>query len=200
MTTDPIDDKPALRADARRNREAILRTAMLHFASYGVDTSLDEIARDAEVGAGTLYRHFPSREALLAAALHERQIELLAQADKARAIADADASLAAWLEALQDYLRSFNGLPAPLLAAVKEKASPLAVSCEALVSITGEFLGRAQEHGNARTTVTANGLFLGVLGIAWVLNQSTECDTPPKALNDLLAHGYRHTPAKQHPN
>ncbi|MBU2147004.1 MAG: TetR/AcrR family transcriptional regulator; helix-turn-helix transcriptional regulator [Alphaproteobacteria bacterium] len=191
MTTDVVGEKRSgLRADARRNRDRVLQTAMRHFGLHGISASLDEIAREAGVGAGTLYRHFPSREALLAAALRDRQTELLAISRETRGIANADAALARWLQALQDYLRTFNGLPAPVLAAVKEQASPLALSCDTLVSITAEFLERAQREGNARATVTANDLFLGALGIAWVLNRADTCGTSLEALNTIFAHGY----------
>ena len=191
MTTDVVSgEQSRLRADARRNRDRILRTAIRHFSSHGINTSLDEIAREAEVGAGTLYRHFPSREALLAATLQDQQDELLALSRQAREIADPDAALSAWLGALQDYLRTFNGLPAPVLAAVKEQGSPLCLSCNSLVSLTGEFLDRAQRDGHARASVTANELFLSVLGIAWVLNRAEACGTTRQALEKVLAHGY----------
>lgn len=190
----PVDvlsnEAVGLRADARRNRDSILKAAMRHFSAYGVGASLEEIAKEASVGVGTLYRHFPSREALLAAALWDRQAELLARASEARLFADAGEALATWLAALQDYLRTFNGLPAPVLAAVKEQASPLAMSCDALVSITGEFLDHAKSQGHARVSVTANDLFLSVLGVAWVLNRAETCGTTPASLNGLLAHGY----------
>jgi AcrR family transcriptional regulator len=179
-----------LRADARRNRERILSVAMRHFTAHGIGASLEEIAREAEVGPGTLYRHFPSREALLAAALKEQQEGLLARARAAREIADPDAALKAWLGALQDYLRSFNGLPAPVLAAMKEQGSPLCLSCDSLVSLTGEFLARAQREGHGRASVSANELFLGALGIAWVLNRAEACGTTREALERILAHGY----------
>ncbi len=191
MTSDALAaDRSRLRADARRNRTRILHAAMRRFSSHGIGASLDEIAREAGVGAGTLYRHFPSREALLAAALQDRQAELLAISGEARGIADPDAALGAWLAALQDYLRTFNGLPAPVLAAVKQQASPLALSCEALVAITGEFLARAQDHGHARASVTASELFLTAIGIAWVLNQAEACGTTREALEKIFAHGY----------
>lgn len=186
----PSDDRSGLRADARRNRDRILRIAAKHFASHGIGASLEEIARAAEVGAGTLYRHFPSREALLAAALQERQAELLAASRQARKIGSADDALRDWLAALQNYLRTFNGLPAPVLAAVKERASPLALSCQTLITITGEFLARAQREGSARQSVTANDLFMSAIGIAWVLNRPDACGTTAEALGDLLAHGY----------
>lgn len=184
------EERSGLRADARRNRDRLLQTAMRHFELHGISASLEEIARDAGVGAGTLYRHFPSREALLAAALQERQAELLVISHEARNIADADAALAKWLQVLQDYLRTFNGLPEPVLAAVQQQASPLALSCETLVSITGEFLSRAQREGHARASVTANDLFLTAIGIAWVLNRAETCGSSPEGLRAIFAYGY----------
>lgn len=191
MTTQsPVEAPAGLRADARRNRDRVLQAAMRHFERHGISASLEEIARQAGVGAGTLYRHFPTREALLAAALGDQKSKLLAMACEAREIEDADAALARWLEALQEYLRSFDGLAAPVLAAVKKKASPLSLSCEMLVSTTGEFLERAQKHGHARATVTANDLFVCAIGTAWVLNRAEACGTSTEALNAIVAHGY----------
>lgn len=191
MTKEPLAvARPRLRADARRNHGRILQVAMQHFSSHGIGASLEDIAKAAGVGPGTLYRHFPSREALLAAALRDRQAELLTRSEEAKGLADPDMALRKWLEALQDYLRTFNGLPAPVLAAVKEQASPLAVSCETLVSITGEFLSRAQEHGRARASVTANDVFLSALGIAWLLDRVDAYGTTRQALDAIFAHGY----------
>ncbi len=95
MMTDVVsEERSGLRADARRNRNRVLQTAMRHFELHGISASLEEIAREAGVGAGTLYRHFPSRDALLAAALRDRQAELLVVAREARDVADTDAALA----------------------------------------------------------------------------------------------------------
>lgn len=179
-----------LRADARRNRERIVHVAVEHFGRHGIGTSLEEIARAACVGAGTLYRHFPSREALVAAALRERQAELAALAQRTRAIADADAALRTWVDALEDYLHTFGGLPAPVLEAVKVEASPLALSCDGLIAITAEFLERAQREGSARPGLTARDLFLGALAVAFVLGRAQSCGTSRRTLNDILAHGY----------
>ena len=185
------DELSGLRADARRNRDRVLKAATGHFASRGVNASLDEIARIAGVGAGTLYRHFPSREALLAATLQDRQTDLRAQAQAAREIENADDALSAWLAALQDYLRTFNGLPEPVLSALKDRASPLALPCDALVQITREFLSRAQQHGGARASVTADELFLSTLGVAWVLGRTGTDAAAAQGLNRILADGYR---------
>jgi AcrR family transcriptional regulator len=185
------DELSGLRADARRNRDRVLKAATGHFASRGVNASLDEIARLAGVGAGTLYRHFPSREALLAAALQDRQTDLRAQARAAREIENADDALSAWLAALQDYLRTFNGLPEPVLSALKDRSSPLALPCDVLVQITREFLDRAQQHGRARPSVTANELFLSTLGVAWVLGRTGTDGAAAQGLNRILSDGYR---------
>lgn len=194
MTTDAATGgQPNLRADARRNRERVLEVAKRHFDLHGVSASLEEIAREAGVGAGTLYRHFPSREALVAATLHDRQAELLGLSQQVRQMPDADAALSRWLEALQTYLRTFNGLPDPVLAALKKEASPLSLSCEMLAELTSVVLSRAQREGSARKTVSANDLFLGAIAIAWVLNRAEACGTSAEKLNAIFAHGYQET-------
>lgn|SRR5690554_5468733 len=187
----PGEKRDGLRADARRNRENILKTAVRHFRSRGVDASLDEIARDAGVGSGTLYRHFPSREALLAATLMERQAELMVRAETARAMADADAALTAWLHALQDYLRTYDGLPAPVLATIENESCPLSLSCDTLIALTEEFLTRAQHERVARASITARDLFLSTLGIAWVVNRVGPNSAQQRALETIIADGYR---------
>lgn len=134
------------------------------FASDGVGASLDEIARSAGVGPGTLYRHFPTREHLLCEVLHERQSVLLSQRDEASAMPCAESALRAWMTALKDYLNAFNGLPRPFIDAFEAQASPLTVTCRTLVAVTGEFLSRAQAEGAARQSVSAPALFLSALG------------------------------------
>ena len=86
MTKSSFADGIALRADARRNRDSILRTAAQRFAAHGVNTSLDEIAREAGVGPGTLYRHFPTREHLLCEVLQKRKEMLLSRRDEVSAM------------------------------------------------------------------------------------------------------------------
>lgn len=190
MTTNPSEERGALRADARRNRDSILRIAARHFASYGVNTSLDEIAREAGVGPGTLYRHFPTREHLLCEVLHERQEVLLSYRDQASAMPCAQNALRTWMTALKDYLCAFNGLPRPFIDAFEAKASPLAITCRALVAITGAFLARAQAEGAARQSVSAPALFLSALGSAFVHDKAGEYGTTPELIEEILALGY----------
>lgn len=190
MITNPSEEKVALRADARRNRDGILKVAARHFAAYGVNTSLDEIAREAKIGPGTLYRHFPTREHLLCEVLHERQEALLSRRDEAVAEPCAQSALRAWMRALKDYLGAFNGLPQPFIDAFEAQASPLAVTCRTLIAITGEFLARAQAEGAARQSVTAPALFLSVVGSAFVHDKAGEYGTTPEQIEEILAFGY----------
>ena len=92
--------KGKLRADAERNRQHLLEAAKLAFAEYGPDTSLEEIARQAGVGIGTLYRHFPNRDALLADVYRHALKQL---ADAAPALAAKEPPL----EALRSWMRLF---------------------------------------------------------------------------------------------
>jgi AcrR family transcriptional regulator len=190
MIKNPSEERGVLRADARRNRDSILRTAARHFSAYGVNTSLDEIARDAGVGPGTLYRHFPTREHLLCAVLHERREVLLSRRDDAAAMPCAQDALRAWMIALKDYLSAFNGLPKPFIDAFEAQASPLTVTCRALVAITGEFLSRAQAEGAARQWVSAPALFLSALGSAFVHDKAGDYGTTPELIEEILAFGY----------
>jgi AcrR family transcriptional regulator len=84
-----VTDQPALRADARRNRSAIVAAARAAFAEHGMDASLDDIAKRAKVGSGTLYRHFATRDDLVAAVFLERMAENVAAVEEARQNPDA---------------------------------------------------------------------------------------------------------------
>lgn len=186
----PAESPGTLRADARRNREQLLEVAAQHFAAYGVNTSLDDIAREAKVGPATLYRHFPTREYLLCGVLRGRQEVLLSRRDEASAMQCAEHALRSWMTALKGYLGAFNGLPQPFIEAFKADTSPLAVTCRTLIEITDEFLSRAQAEGLARGSVSAPALFLSALGSAFVHDKAGEYGTSPELIEEILALGY----------
>lgn len=190
MSKNSSEDAVALRADARRNREGILRTATQRFAAHGVNTSLDEIAREAGVGPGTLYRHFPTRDHLLCGVLQKRKEILLFRRDEVSAMPCAGSALRAWMTGLKDYFSVFNGLPQPFIDAIEAQASPLKDSCRELVSITGEFLSRAQAEGAARQSVSAPALFLSALGTAFVHGKADEYGTTPELIEEVMTFGY----------
>lgn len=184
------EKKLAIRADAQRNRALIVEAAEAAFALSGINASLDAIARSAGVGPGTLYRHFPTRDHLVFEVLRERQVDLLARREEASAMGCSAGALRYWMAALKSYLRAFNGLPQPLIDAFKADESPLAVTCQALICITGEFLKRAQVEGAARSSVRAPALFLSALGAAWVHDIAHDYDTTSEKIDEIFSFGY----------
>jgi AcrR family transcriptional regulator len=180
-----------LRPDALRNRTHILDVAQQHFAEHGVTGSLDAIAKRAGVGPGTLYRHFPNRDALLDALLTARAEELVARRDAIRREErDATEALAEWLDALGAWATAFDGLPEPLRAALDEETSPLALTCQGFVTTTDEFLTAAQAAGGARPGMRGRDLFLGVLATSWVGGAAMADESSTAALNTLMRTGW----------
>lgn len=181
------------RADVLRNRALILETAQRHFLQQGVNTSLDAIAKEAGIGPGTLYRHFPTREALLAAVLQTRSEELAQRHAEAARLSDPSEALQVWLSALEEYLNSFSGLPEPLMAAARasEADNPLTLPCTELTEMTEGFLAPAQRSGAARPDVTGRDLFMAAVALAWVRRASGPDDASLTGLRNLMAGGYQ---------
>jgi AcrR family transcriptional regulator len=150
-----VPDQPQ-RADARRNAQRLVDVATAAFAEHGPDASLIDIARSAGVGSATLYRHFPSREALLAA-VYQSQIEgLAAEAyHLLRATASPVDALATWLEAFATQLVMFRGLKGLLTAGHDDRAELFAQCRQALHSAATAVLTAAQEAGQVRRDVDA---------------------------------------------
>ncbi|WP_424346826.1 TetR/AcrR family transcriptional regulator [Kocuria sp. CH-021] len=178
------------RTDARRNRTRILEVAEEFFAETGITGSLDALAKRAGVGAGTLYRHFPNRDALLAALLQARNEELEAQLEALRQETDAAAALEHWLEALGEWVTAFDGLPDPLRAALSEGSSPLAITCQGFITTTEEFLGAAQRAGTARPWVRGRDLFLAALAAAWVRGAAMADESSALAVREMIRSGW----------
>jgi AcrR family transcriptional regulator len=152
------------RADARRNYEKVLSAAREAFLEGGEDTSLEEIARRAGVGIGTLYRHFPNRQALLEA-LYAGEVEELS-----RSAAELDAkepwdALSLWFERFIAYLATKRALAGELLNYM-DKDAPLFAASRASMFAAGEpLLKRAQEAGVVRPDVEFGEILQMVMGI-----------------------------------
>jgi AcrR family transcriptional regulator len=156
------------RADARRNRARLLATADALFAERGTDASLEEVARRAGVAIGTLYRHFPTRDALLAGLLEQ---SLQALADEADALLTGQVTVEAvlgWLRTFAAHSGSYRGLPASVLAGMEEEGSPLHASCARMQDGARRLLAAAQEAGAVRADVSTEDVLAIVAGIAWV--------------------------------
>jgi AcrR family transcriptional regulator len=153
------------RADARRNYEKVLAAAREAFAEGGEATSLEEIARRAEVGIGTLYRHFPNRQALLEA-LYVNEVEELSRSAERLDGEDPWEALNGWFERLITYLATKRALAAELTNYLAPDA-PLFQACRASLFASGEpLLGRAQEAGVVRRDVEFSDVLHMVAGIS----------------------------------
>ncbi|MGQ4388850.1 TetR/AcrR family transcriptional regulator [Streptomyces sp. SAS_270] len=144
-----------LRADARRNRERILETARTAFATEGLAVPLDEIARRAGVGPGTVHRHFPTKEALFEAVVREHLEQLTLDVRAALTEAEAGPAFFAFLaqmtteaDAKQDLTEAVTAAGGPMGAATEELAAQLR-------ELFGALLARAQQAGAVRDDVDA---------------------------------------------
>jgi len=152
------------RADARRNYEKVLAAAREAFAEGGESTALEEIARRAGVGIGTLYRNFPNRQALVEALYMDEVEEVCRSAGELDG--DAWEDLNAWLERFIAYIGTKRVLAAELLNYLEPDA-PLFQTCRASLYEAGEpLLKRAQAAGAARPDVTIADVIQMVIGIA----------------------------------
>jgi AcrR family transcriptional regulator len=159
-----VPEPKPLRADARRNREHLLSVAAEAFATEGADASLDAIARRAGVGSGTLYRHFPTREALVRAVYWTRVEAACARGAALAAAPDPVAALSEWLRTLIA-LSTGDGVTATLLAGRSRWPADFADDCHRALSAAGApLLDRARE--GLRPGVTLDDVHALVHGIA----------------------------------
>ncbi len=164
-TAQPLLERPK-RADARRNYEKVLAAAREAFAEGGESTALEEIARRAGVGIGTLYRHFPNRQALLEA-LYVDEVEEVCRSAAAQIDGDDPwEALNSWFERFIAYLATKRALAHELLNYL-EMDAPLFHTCRAALFEAGEpLLTRAQEAGAVRRDVSIAEVMQMVIGIA----------------------------------
>jgi AcrR family transcriptional regulator len=153
------------RADARRNYEKVLAAAREAFAEGGGSTALEEIARRAGVGIGTLYRHFPSRQALLEA-LYDDEVEEVCRSAAEFESADPWDALSGWFERFIGYIATKQALAQELFNYLDRDAELFKV-CRASLFEAGEpLLRRAQEAGVVRPDVDIADVIQMVVGIA----------------------------------
>jgi AcrR family transcriptional regulator len=153
------------RADARRNYEKVLTAAREAFAEGGESTALEEIARRAGVGIGTLYRHFPNRQALLEA-LYVGEVEQVCRSAAALEDADPWEALSGWFERLIGYIATKQALAHELLNYLDRDAELFKVCRVSLFEAGEPLLTRAQEAGVVRPDVSIGEVIQMVMGIA----------------------------------
>ncbi|MBW4717866.1 TetR/AcrR family transcriptional regulator [Saccharothrix obliqua] len=185
------EGRRALRADARRNHDRVLAQAAIDFAEYGADVPLDDVARRAGVGSATLYRHFPSRDALLAEVIRGSVDGLRAEAERLLVADDADQALRDWMRAATVHAASYRGLSSSLMTSFYDEGSPLHASCLAMHAAGGELLARARRSGSVRADFTAEDLFTLVNALAWAAEWNGRMATTAPALLDVVFDGVR---------
>ncbi|MEV8597707.1 helix-turn-helix domain-containing protein [Streptomyces sp. NPDC052012] len=162
----------SMRADARRNRERLLKAAVEAFAAQGEGASLDDIAKQAGVGSGTLYRHFPTRRALLEAAYADRIDAIAARAGELAQRLPPGEALVEWLDELGVGMIRVRGLRALLSSSVggdggpAESSSSSSDCCGPLRSAVARLVGAAQEAGVLRRDVEPIDVLRLVHGVA----------------------------------
>jgi len=171
------------RADATRNRLRLLDAAKAVFSAGGPEASLEAVARRAGVGIGTLYRHFPTREALFEA-VYRREVDELAALAEASQGTPAEA-LRAWVKANVEFVATKKGMAAALaLAAYNKDLS--AYSFARLTEAAGLPIGRARAAGALRTDITPQELMRAVLGFCVVNDQPGWRETALKLIDVFL--------------
>ena len=178
------------RADAQRNRERILEVAKEAFTRSGANASLDDIAREAGVGPGTLYRHFPSREALLEA-VYRSEMEKLAAAEEkfARELPPVEA-LRAWLLLFVDYIAAKHLIAPALNALVGGPKKLFEASYAKIWDAIRALVKRAVKSGDIRKDLDALDLLRALIGVANVAT-SPDWQQSARRLVDILITGSR---------
>jgi AcrR family transcriptional regulator len=179
-----------MRADARRNVARLIAAAREAFSERGADASMDDIARRAGVGAGTLYRHFPTKAALIEAVYRDGVVTLCARSDDLLRTLPPEEGLFEWLRALVTFITQKRGLAGSLLASIDTTA--LFAEVHASINETGTtFLNRAKAAGAVRSDVDLKDLVRLTGAIAQTGEQSPEGEELSTRLLRLAFDGLR---------
>jgi AcrR family transcriptional regulator len=167
-TPDQVPQRPAdqQRADARHNHARLISAATQAFAEKGADAPLEDIARRAGVGIGTLYRHFPTRLDLQAAVFRSQVGTVCGEGDALLATATPEQAFAAWMRSLNAYLVTKRGLSRALIEAVGAESELISSCWVAMRETTERLLRNAQQAGAIRSDVSATDVMRLVHGVA----------------------------------
>ncbi|MDX2591925.1 TetR/AcrR family transcriptional regulator [Streptomyces sp. WI03-4A] len=187
-----LTTKPSvLRADARRNRERILEAAVRAFSEKGPDVAIDTIAKAAGVGSATLYRHFPTREALVEAAYRNELARVCDSAAKLLADNPPDRAIRRWMDDFIDYLAAKQGMADALRAAVASGADPFAETLYKLATALGTLLHAGADAGLLRPGIDPFDVGFSLAGIGLITSAPDQRERAGRLL-DLLLDGLRY--------
>jgi AcrR family transcriptional regulator len=192
-STDNVKRKPVAqarkpRADSARNRQLLIDAAKGGFAEVGLNISLEEIARRAGVGIGTLYRHFPSREAVVEA-VYRREVEQLVDAvPHLLETSPAGEALHQWMHLFVNYIAT-KRLIAPSLGAVAGRTSP--TPGELITRAISTLIKGAVRSGDVRKDIDPSDLLRALVGVSYG-NPDAGWEASARRLIDILMDGLRH--------
>ena len=175
------------RSDSLRNRELLLGAAKAAFTEAGADVALEEIARRAGVGIGTLYRHFPTRDAILAAVYRREVEQLSASAEALLAARPPGEALEAWLHLLVDYMATKRVIAPALRASAGEGSQVYASSGAAITEAMNRLATAAVEGGDIRPDVRPEDLYRLIVGMSHGYDQPAWEPSARRMIDILMA-------------
>ncbi|WP_328330782.1 TetR/AcrR family transcriptional regulator [Streptomyces sp. NBC_00455] len=182
-----------LRADAQRNRDKILATAVRVFSEEGLDAHLERIAREAGVGTGTLYRNFPTREILIEAAYRNEVERLCDAAPDLLATLPPREALRAWTRRFIDYVTAKFGMAEALRAVVASRGDPYGHSRDMIEAAITILMEAGTATGALRSDIRPPDMFAALAGIALTSGKPEQRDQAERLL-DLLLDGLKPAP------
>jgi AcrR family transcriptional regulator len=173
-----------MRADAQRNQQRLVSAALAAFTEHGTDdVSLEEIARRAGVGIGTLYRHFPTRQSLLEA-VYEGQIEALrAEAEELSASRAPAEALEAWLHAMVGFSATKRSLVSAIMAEIGKESEVVSACSTVVRASVDRLLAQAQAAGEVRADVSSG----DVLRLVHAISMTADRATDPSQTGRMIA-------------
>ena len=166
---------------------------MRAFSHDGPDVTLESIAADAGVGIGTLYRHFPTREALIEAAYRSELERLCAAVPGLIQTLPADIAMRTWMDRFIDYLVTKHGMAEALRMVIASGGNPFAQSRKSLLEAIGSLLKAGAHQGKLRGDIDPSDVMFGISGVSLVAGESDQRDQAGRLL-DLLLDGLRYRP------
>jgi AcrR family transcriptional regulator len=180
-----------LRADAARNRERLLSAAVRALSSgAGPEVTLEAIARDAGVGIGTLYRHFPTREALIEAAYRNELTRLCEAAPELQRTLRADEATRAWMDRFVDYMTTKRGMADALRTVIASGGNPYATSRDQLLAALTGLIEAGSAAGVIRADVDPADVLASLSGVTLAAGEPAQREQAGRML-DLLMDGLR---------
>jgi AcrR family transcriptional regulator len=179
-----------LRADAQRNREQLLAAAVTAFSRDDPEVTLESIARDAGVGIGTLYRHFPTREALVDAAYRSELAKLCDAVPELVARFPSDKALRTWMDLFIEYTTTKRGMSDALRMVIASGANPFAESRSRLLAAVCALMDAGAADGTLRADVDPADLLASMTGVSLAVGDPAQRAKAGRLL-DLLMDGMR---------